>query len=168
MLTKRKQCLVRLWSGRRNQFAVNVLRKRVFPPCEVKFDRRFSLQCYTMNTESYRICWLASLRILSTSLPFSSSSLVRVLMFSLSVWIWWSSWAMWFFLLITSSCNSEIRPNSSRSCEKRNNKNQLWRDEGRKGLAIRLVMLILKLIYMVEYFGNYTLEFFKVGYFEHV
>ena len=74
------------------------------------------------SAESYLICWLASLRILSTSLPLSSSSLVRVLMFSLSVWIWWSSWAMWFFLRDTSSCSSVIRPNSSRSWDRRKKK----------------------------------------------
>lgn len=76
----------------------------------------------------YLICWLASLRIFSTSLPLSSSSLVRVLMFSLRVWIWRSSWAMWFFLRDTSSCSSVILPSSSRSCK---DSGQEWATDAR-------------------------------------
>lgn len=93
---------------------------------------KFSVNSF-LGVNSYLICWLASLRILSTSFPFSSSSFVRVLMFSLSVWIWWSSWAMWFFLLDTSSCSSEMRPNSSRSCQ------------GGKTNSVLVVQMLVKL-----------------------
>src|SRR4029434_4871842 len=55
------------------------------------------------HTHTHLICWLASLRIFSTSLPLSSSSLVSVLMFSFRVWISWSRSAIWFFLRVTSS-----------------------------------------------------------------
>lgn len=64
----------------------------------------------------YRICWLASLRTRSTSLPLCSSSLVRVSMVSFREWISWSRSVMRFLREHTSACRSEIRASSSCSC----------------------------------------------------
>lgn len=65
---------------------------------------------------SYRICWLASLRTRSTSLPLCSSSLVRVSMVSFREWISWSRSVMRLLREHTSACRSEIRASSSCSC----------------------------------------------------
>ncbi len=89
---------------------------------------KIQLQClnarklHSLQSKSHLICWLASLRIFKTSLPLSSSSLVKVLMFSFSVWISWSRSAMCFFLRLTSSCRSEMRLRSSHSCNTRERK----------------------------------------------
>lgn len=64
----------------------------------------------------YRICWLASLRTRSTSLPLCSSSLVRVSMVSFREWISWSRSVMRLLREHTSACRSEIRASSSCSC----------------------------------------------------
>lgn len=69
----------------------------------------------------YLICWLASLRTRSTSLPLISSSLVSVSMVSLSEWISWSRSVMRLQREHTSVCSSEIRARSSCSCMKRVN-----------------------------------------------
>lgn len=63
---------------------------------------------YHEITLLYRICWLASLRTRSTSLPLSSSSLVRVPMVSLREWISWSRSVMRLLREHTSACRSEI------------------------------------------------------------
>lgn len=65
------------------------------------------------------ICWLASLRTRSTSLPLSSSSRVRVLMVSFSEWISWSRLVMRLLREHTSASRSEMRARSSCSCKRK-------------------------------------------------
>lgn len=62
---------------------------------------------------SYLICWLDSLRILRTSFPLNSSSLVNALILSWRCRISLSSSAIWWSRCLNSSWRSDIRHKNS-------------------------------------------------------
>jgi len=78
----------------------------------------------------YLIWWLASLRTRSTSLPFSSSSLVRVSIVSLREWISWSRSVMRLLREHTSVSRSEMRTRSSCSFKMETENVNIDREKG--------------------------------------
>lgn len=77
------------------------------------FNQTSDSDCQATCRSFYLIWWLASLRTRSTSLPFISSSLVRVSMVSLREWISWSRSVMRLLREHSSPCRSEMRTRSS-------------------------------------------------------